>query len=239
MDQHRFRRKERMKAGFVEAQAQVDVVEIDRETLRIKAANRTELRGVHHQAGRGDGRDPVRGAKCGEVPRSIAREMPVCVGHEATRPEHDSPVLDPARPVDKLRANGSDVRPQGVAGHGDEPIRPEGFDVVVEEHEQPATGPGRRGVVHGREVEGPWVRHHEPPPLPREGLQVRKGLRIPAAVVTDDEFQRGPCRPGAQRIEAGTQQVEPVAGRDDDADEGRLRQGMGYPDQAPGFGHHR
>ena len=124
-------------------------------------------------------------------------------------------------PVEEPGAHGAHLRAQGLAGHQGQPVGSERLDVVVDEDQQSAAGAGRRGVVHGGEVERPGTGYDQPPPLPLQAAQEVQGLLLATVVVADQDLERGPVGAGSQAVEAGAEQVEPVAGRDDDAGEGR------------------
>ncbi|MGT2478653.1 hypothetical protein ACU4GR_06685 [Methylobacterium oryzae CBMB20] len=116
MVQDRVGDQQRAVTGRVQAQAQIDVVEVDGEDRVVEAADRPELVRLDDQAGGGDRRDRVRGAQGREVAGGVAGEMAVPVGHEAAGAQDDATVLDPTRAVEEPGAHGADLRGAGPRG---------------------------------------------------------------------------------------------------------------------------
>jgi hypothetical protein len=112
-------------ACFPQLQAQIDVVEGDREVFGIEAADFIETTPPHQQAGGGDRRQVLRYLGTAAVSSFLAPEVLVRMSSDAADAQYDAAMLHRTVGVEQSGSDGSDIRPDGMRNHFTQPA---GFD---------------------------------------------------------------------------------------------------------------
>ena len=184
--------------------AEVHVVEGDREAL-VESAHLVEDLAPQHHAGRGH---RAHVAHPRPVHVQVEGDLPVAQAHPA--------VLQVSVRVAELTSDRAHLRALGVLQESLQPVGDPNEGVVVEE-EDVGRGAGAHPEIHDTgEVEGARGAHHLMPGR----VEIAQRLRRLAVVVDDDDAD---VRVGGARLDLGdalTQEVHPVAGRDDHLDAG-------------------
>jgi len=145
------------------------------------------------------------------------------VGQAAVRPDDDADVVQRAVGVDELRADGAHAGPRDPADHVLQPAGFERVDVVVEVEDERRVDQRQRQVHQVRIVERrrPVRRPHHAAAhvgAPLDRVEVAQHIEVARVVVHDDQFHVAPVHRLAEQLHAFLEQVEAVAGRDDDGD---------------------
>ena len=185
MDQHRTAGLQDAPAQFTGAQAQVDVAKAYGQAL-VEAADGFEAVSAHQQAGCGDGRDFARHqqrAPVADISRSarnflVRQKLAEVLGGTKHTHANASVLHADAVSVDQVGPDDAHAWPPCQAQHGVQPTWLECLDVVVAEQQVRVVRAqlAHRGVVDGREIEGPAVTEHGVATL--QCLEIGLGLRV-------------------------------------------------------------
>lgn len=163
MQQPRMGREDHSQAARPELQAIIDIVEIDRKAVFVKAAGFHKEPPLGEQAGGGDRPAFVGDAQQVGIAGVALDAIVEGVQRREFRPEHNATVLnDPAWPQQR-RAHGADIRLSNTAQHFLQPARLQGLNVIVEQQQEIAHRLRRAAVDDAREIEGAGNRQHAPP----------------------------------------------------------------------------
>ncbi len=122
MGQDGLGRPHRLPAGSPEAQAEIDVVEIDREGHGIETAHRPVLVAGDREAGGGDRGNLVGDPHPAEMARRFGRAAAQDMTRLAAEADDDAGMLEAPVLVEELGTDRADLRPHGLGDHRVEPV---------------------------------------------------------------------------------------------------------------------
>ena len=158
---------------------------------------------------------------CGDRHRKVPR-FSLSESHEemacgSAQTQNDPTVLDSVVGVEKPRSNHANVGSLHLTADDVQPSRGQGFDVVVQEH-QDVTGCFRgRRIVQYRPVEGAIISEHSHVRTRGEPFEKRDRLRLIGAVIDQKVLRSNLCGGLLNRFEAGPKKSRFIPEWDDDA----------------------
>ena len=211
----------------LDAQAQIDVVEGDRQRL-VEAADLFEHGSAHAQARGGDGRKRLGEARAAEVPvvPALPAQMRVC---REARHQHQARMLDGVVGVPELGSDGADLGALRVRDQLGEPVRGDDLDVVVEEDQVIPPRLPRGFVVDAREIEREGIFEETDGPLVLQGMEICDRALLVAAIVYQNDFVRRVSGLVANAFDTLAHELLAVPGWNDDRNQrARLGQAVTY-----------
>ena len=149
----------------------------------------------------------------------VAMEFLEGMSGDPAQPGDDSGVLHGHVGIIELGANHPDFRSERMANHLVEPFWMDGFEIVVEETNDFASGMLYREVVDGGEIERAGARNNAEVSAVFLLFVERKQLGIVGLVVGDQEFKIWILGFGSNALDAGNEEFATIPGWDDQRNE--------------------
>jgi hypothetical protein len=189
MNDTRERRPKGREPEFLQPQAKVYVIELDREVNGVESANRYEFCPLNGKTRSGDRGCFVKDSITAEPARLPIAEPRIEMSRALAKPDDDSGVLNSPVRIKELAADRANLWVDGPFRKLAEPFWLDDFHVVIQENNDGAPPLCGTEIIQGREIERPRCTQQRDALVLGGRLQQAQSPLIDAAIVDDDEIE--------------------------------------------------